>query len=201
MKKVVLLLIAFATSVIVNAQIVKNLEYPKFHFGIRAAMTVNTQSYDGFPSSSKSNKSYKTGVESMLFASGGLAADFRLAPIPIYLETGVYYVNRGAETVYNNKSNTVDSDHTIMVPILASYHLYFTKDMALQPFTGPYVEYGFDSETVNYGVRAGIGFNYRRLYVNTGYDYGFNKIKGYNNAEYTNGTAFMTIGFNFVGSY
>ena len=35
-------------------------------------------------------------------------------------------------------------NHSVMVPLLMSYHLYLTDNMAVQPFVGPYVEYGFD---------------------------------------------------------
>lgn len=112
----------------------------------------------------------------------------------MYLETGLYYINRGVKGE-SNGYYCEDDDHGMMMPLLASYHLYFTDNMSIQPFVGPYIGYGFDSERVDYGIRTGIGWNFGRLYANAGYDFGF-EVDGYKN-----NTVFVTIGFNFGGSY
>ena len=192
MKKMFLIMFAVMAAVSVNVQIVKNMKYPKGHFGIRAAYTSNTLTCYGEKSEAKS------------FVSGGLAADFRVASIPLYLETGAYYINRGYKAIDvdydwgHNWGDVYESDfdnHSVMVPLLMSYHLYLTDNMAVQPFVGPYVEYGFDREEVSAGIRTGVGYNFGRLYVNVGYDFGFNIDEKKNNAF------FATIGFNFAGGY
>lgn len=81
------------------------------------------------------------------------------------------------------------------MPMLASYHLYLTDNMSIQPFAGPYIGYGVDAERFDYGLRTGIGWNLGRLYVNTGYDFGFER------EGYRTGTYFCTVGFNFCGGY
>lgn len=181
---------AIMATLSVNAQIVKNMEYPKAHFGIRAAFTSNTLTSDiregGMTFSAKS--------DAKAFVSGGLAVDFRVASLPLYLETGAYYINRGYKYSYNSFEEGFDN-HSVMMPLLMSYHLYLTDNMAVQPFVGPFVEYGIDAEQVNSGIRAGVGYNFGRLYVNVGYDFGFNIDERKNN------TVFATIGFNFAGSY
>ena len=194
MKKLVLIMFAIMATLSANAQIVKNMEYPRGHFGIRAAYTSNTFTLDrGYDYGA-----FEGGAKS--FISGGLAADFRVASIPLYLETGAYYINRGYKGVdvdyhnYNIAEGDYDN-HSVMVPLLMSYHLYLTDNMAVQPFVGPYVEYGFDREEVSAGIRTGVGYNFGRLYVNVGYDFGFNIDDKKNN------TFFATIGFNFAGSY
>ena len=175
---------AIMATLSVNAQIVKNMEYPRGHFGIRSAFTSNTLTMYGAKFDAKS------------FVSGGLAADFRVASIPLYLETGAYYINRGYKLKDFDYGYDFDEDnHSVMVPLLMSYHLYLTDNMAVQPFVGPYVEYGFDREEVSAGIRTGVGYNFGRLYVNVGYDFGFNIDEKKNNAF------FATIGFNFAGSY
>lgn len=192
MKKLFLIMVAVMATLSVKAQIVKNLEYPRGHFGIRAAYTSNTYTLDrGY------DEAFEGGAKS--FVSGGLAADFRVASIPLYLETGAYYINRGYKGFeYDGRYGISEGEydnHSVMVPLLMSYHLYFTDNMAIQPFVGPFVEYGIDAEEVSAGIRAGVGYNFGRLYVNVGYDFGFNIDDKKNN------TFFATIGFNFAGSY
>ncbi|MDR0895170.1 MAG: DUF4421 domain-containing protein [Prevotellaceae bacterium] len=152
------------------------LTYPRFHMGIRAGGTSNTYAGDGFA-----------------FPYGGIAMDFRIAPIPLYIETGFYYMNKGF------RINGSHSNNTAIMPLVSSYHFYLTKKMSIQPFMGGYVGYGLDAENIDAGIRVGCGWNFSRLYVNMGYDYGLIKYENYyfNNS---NGTAFITIGFNWAGS-
>lgn len=192
MKKLLFTLIAIIAAMTANAQIVKDLEYPRAHFGIRAAFTLNNATISEF----YHGDTYSVSPGSKPFISGGLAVDFRVSPMPIYLETGLYYVNRSAgddawEMVsdYNVENNCID------LPLLASYHLYFTDNMSIQPFIGPYVGYSIDRETMDYGMRIGLGWNLGRLYANIGYDYGF-EVDGMK----TN-TFFATIGLNIGGKY
>ncbi len=189
MKKIVMLLVMSVFVVAANAQIVKNLDYPKAHFGIRGAFTLN--------SISASDDYYDGEYDALPFASLGLAFDFKVASIPLYLETGLYYMNNGYkyENSWGDDEGTVDN-HSVKMPLLMSYHLYFTDNMAIQPFVGPYVGYGIDEQRIDYGIRAGLGWNLGRLYVNAGYDFGF-EVDG----EYKNNTFFATIGFNFAGGY
>lgn len=193
MKKLLFALIAVMAAITVNAQIVKDLEYPRAHFGIRAAFTLNnptiTEYYRG--------ETFSVSPGSKPFISAGLAADFRLAPLPIYLETGLYYVNRGGgdEYSYFESDNFEIDNNCIDLPFLASYHLYFTDNMSIQPFIGPYVGYSIDREAMDYGLRLGLGWNLGRLYASIGYDYGF-EVDGFK----TN-TFVATIGLNIGGKY
>lgn len=83
MKKVILASLLCFFSLLSQAQIVENLEYPSFHFGIRGAYTSNRAFFSGDGTS-----------DSKIFGSLGLAMDFRIASIPLYLETGWYYMNK-----------------------------------------------------------------------------------------------------------
>lgn len=191
MKKLLLaLFMAVFGLVAAQAQIVKNLEYPNSHFGFRAA----------FSSSNYSNSA----ISPLPFVSGGFAVDFKICPLPIYLETGAYYANRGYKEDYYEdyydgyyeEKETIDN-HSVLVPFLASYHLYLTDNLSIQPFYGAFVSYGFDYEEVDYGLRMGCGFNFGRLYANIGYDLG---LKNYE-VDMKSRMFFMTIGINLVGSY
>lgn len=198
MKKLLFALMAVMAAMTVNAQIVKDLEYPRAHFGIRAAFTYNSlKTSDDYVHNT--TMSY---TSTLPFVSAGLAADFRVCPLPIYFETGLYYVNRGGndgvdidfgvghvDYDYERNNNCID------IPILASYHLYFTDNMSIQPFFGPYFGYGIDRETIDYGMRIGLGWNFGRLYANIGYDYGY-EVDGWKS-----NTFFATVGFNIGGKY
>lgn len=186
MKKVILASLLCFFSLLSQAQIVENLEYPSFHFGIRGAYTSNRAFFSGDGTS-----------DSKIFGSLGLAMDFRIASIPLYLETGWYYMNKGWEGSEDcDYDGGYDTDnHSVIMPMLASYHLYLTDNMSIQPFAGPYIGYGVDEERFDYGLRTGIGWNLGRLYVNTGYDFGFER------EGYRTGTYFCTVGFNFCGGY
>lgn len=175
-----------------NAQIVENLEYPRAHFGIRGQFT----------------SSSFTGYDALPFAGGGLAADFRIAPIPLYLETGLYYAQKGYkyESYYDEDEKETWDNHSVLMPLLVSYHLYFTDNLSIQPFTGAYVSYGFNAEEVDYGLRFGCGFNFGRLYANVGYDLGLKNYESYDyhageTKDLKSGMLFLTVGFNFAGSY
>lgn len=186
MKKLLLSLLVCIIAISAKAQIVKGLEYPKAHFGIRAAFTSSTGSV--------SFEEYDLDIDSKAFVSAGFALDFRISSIPIYLETGLYYINKGYG--YEDWGGYHDEDdHEVLMPLLASYHLYLTDNMSIQPFVGPYVGYGFSSERLDYGIRAGLGWNLGRLYVNVGYDFGMESD------DYSANTLFCTVGFNFAGSY
>lgn len=161
-------------------------EMSRFHMGIRGGLTVNTIGE----------------ADALAFPYGGIAMDFKVAPIPIYVESGVYYMNKGYTTDGGNASH----DHSILVPVLASYHVPVLSGnkMSVQPFAGGYVSYNFDTEKEDYGVRIGCGWNYGRLYANVGYDIGVKPyevhVSRYDTKDYFNNTLFVTIGFNWAGA-
>lgn len=191
MKKILLsLFMAIFALATAQAQIVKNLEYPNGHFGFRVAFSSSNYSYSDY--------------SPLPFVSGGFAADFKICPLPIYLETGAYYANRGYKYDYY-EGKEADDNHSVLVPFLASYHLYFTDNLSIQPFYGAFVSYGFDYEEVDYGLRIGCGFNFGRLYANIGYDLGLKNYEEYDRyGDYIDMKSrmfFLTIGINLAGSY
>jgi hypothetical protein len=183
----------------------QSVTYPRFHMGIRGGLTVNSISIADFEGNDKA----------LTFAHGGLAFDFRLAPFPLYFETGAYYMNKGfsTESTYNygwgyGRTETYkEDDHYVYAPALFSYHIYLNDKMALQPFVGATFGYLTESSDFESAIRVGLGFNLGRLYANVGYDFGVVKhdIGGYTGrylslSTYRNNTFFATIGFNFAGS-
>ena len=183
-KQIVSLVAAVLFSMAVTSVSAQSVQYPSFHFGIRGGLTVNSSSFSDTNLSGASKS----------FPYGGLAADFKIASIPLYLETGVYYMNKGYNFEYENYTVKED-DHFIHMPLLASYHIYINDNMAIQPFAGFAGGYLTKAKEFEGAVRIGCGFNFGRLYANVGYDIGVIKHN-----RRSNNTFFATIGFNFLGS-
>lgn len=179
---VVMLMTCFTLSV--NAQ---SYDYPKFHMGIRGGFSINTNSVSG--------------TDALFFPQGGLDMDFRIAPIPLYLETGVNYMNKGYKyTVPNYDEKETEDDHYIYMPLLVSYHFYLNDKMAIQPFLGGTFGYLTESGDYESALRVGCGFNFGRLYANIGYDSGLTSHHFDDYDSWRNKGFFMTLGFNFAGS-
>lgn len=186
---VVAMMLVAGSTMTVNAQLLS--EKPRVHFGIRGGVSASSYSLDG--------------MESKIFPMGGFAVDFKVAPIPLYLESGLYYVNRGYkldipdEYYYDDEST---NNQAIEMPIVVSYHYYLNDKMSIQPFFGGFVSQVFDGpfDDLDYGLRLGAGFNYGRAYASIGYDFGLkNWDYGYDKS-FKSGLFFFNIGFNFVGS-
>ena len=167
---------------------------PQFHFGVRAGFSVSNIAEDWW------GKQFDTNLVAPM---AGVAFDTKVAKIPFYVETGLYYMNRGFR--YDNVwvggeyrvTRETENNHSFLVPALISYHAYINKDMSFQPFMGPYISYGFGNEEFDCGWRIGCGFNAKQFYVNMGCDLGvkdnFDDPWGRSNAF------FMTVGWNFLG--
>ena len=140
---------------------------PKVIIGIRGGITFAPTDWEG------------PGIE--VAPEAGLAASFRIARLPFYIETGLYYTNRFVYD-WDNQS--------ILSPALLSYHIPLKKDLSLQPFMGPFLAYGFDEDDVDLGWRMGVGLSKKKFYVNCGYDistsYGVDED-----------ALFVSVGYNF----
>lgn len=169
---------------------------PQFHLGVRAGFSVSDLADEWW------NDDDDYGA-SLTAPMAGIAFDTKVAKIPFYVETGLYYMNRGFK--FDNiwvggeykVTRETENNHSLLVPALISYHAYINKDMSFQPFMGPYLSYGFGSKQFDYGWRFGCGFNAKQLYVNMGVDLG---ITDNFDAPYSRTDAFfMTVGWNFLG--
>ena len=168
---------------------------PRFHLGVRAGVstTVPLESWDGSDSGE------------LTAPMAGVAFDTRVATIPFYIETGIYYMNRGCQTsgrvYYGNTAHSytyTENNHSLLIPALISYHAYVADKVSLQPFMGPYVTLSMNSnETGDYGWRFGCGINVKQIYANVGFDLGLK-----NNFYFHEGNVsslFVNVGWNFIG--
>lgn len=184
----------FSATLSANAQFSKkgNNSVPdRFHMGVRGGITANTYTGD-------------YDFKSFLFPTGGLAVDFQVAPVPVFVGIGLNYVNYGCEIEYQygRYSEKIDDAHSIQIPITASYHINVAPNLFVNPFIGSFMAYNFNDdfhEQFNYGLRLGCGLNYGRLTFDLGYDFGLANLgDGYD--EEKSGTFFMTFGYNWAGS-
>lgn len=197
MKKIFAVL-AFALVGMTTAS-AQSYEYPRFHMGIRVGMSSTSNSFDD-------NDRLKS--QDLSTPYGGLAMDFRIAPIPLYLETGLYYMDKGMnvrDKRYDYRSSYKSRSAFINMPLLISYHHYFSDKVAIQPFVGAVAGYLDDEEEIETAIRLGCGFNYGRLYANVGCDIGLidHELHDYYYGYYDDrkmNTLFVTIGFNFIGA-
>jgi hypothetical protein len=195
-----LLTVLVATSLQVSAKFYpayKNA--PKMHIGVRGGITFSTMDYSN--------------AEVLTAPYGGLAVDFKVAKLPIYVETGAYYMDKGCRyewwgdmetgAYYMDKGcryewwgdhkDYTDHNHSIFIPAVASYHFYIGKNMTLQPFTGFYTSYGIDYEKFDFGIREGVAFTYNQFYTNLGVNAGLVEQDG----DEEHASIFLTVGVNF----
>ena len=176
-----LLTVFVATSLQVSAKFYpayKNA--PKMHIGVRGGITFSTMDYGN--------------AEVLTTPYGGLAVDFKVAKLPIYVETGAYYMDKGCRYEWwGDHKDYTDHNHSIFIPAVASYHFYIGKNMTLQPFTGFYTSYGIDYEKLDFGIREGVAFTYNQFYTNLGVNAGLVEQDG----DEEHASIFLTVGVNF----
>ena len=156
------------------------------------------------------------GINGLVFPTGGIAMDFQLGSIPLFLGAGLNYMNYGYKWEYDwsyegysySESGT-EHAHSIQIPLTVSYHINVAPKMFVNPFVGPFFAYDltdidtkdtkWENDRFNWGFRIGCGMNFGRLTLDLGYDIG---IKNHGNSDFKvrTGTFFATVGFNWLGS-
>ena len=142
---------------------------------------------------------------------GGVVG-LRLSDVtPVFLESGLYYTERGAKKDKNKIGLTY-----LELPVLIKYGIQATDDIAILPYIGPYFSYGFAGKYKNkalgisessydtfkhldMGIKIGCGAEYNKLYAELGYQFGIANIAKENAADLdAKGHAlFVNVGVNF----
>lgn len=129
---------------------------------------------------------------------------------PIFLESGLYFTQRGAS---KDKNTYVDLNY-LEIPILMKYGVQVADEVAILPFIGPTFSLGIAGKTkmgenmpkessfdycnrADVGIKLGCGAEYNKLYLETGYQFGITNIAKADNASSHNGAFFINIGMNF----
>ena len=133
---------------------------------------------------------------------------------PLFLESGLYYTERGAKDVgYSN----------LEIPLLIKYGIKATDDIAILPFVGPYFARAcwgktktYDDETgktvkigtfdekkwtglkrLNMGFKVGCAAEYNKLYLEVGYQFGVSNIAKKDAWTIRSNAFFANFGVNF----
>ena len=132
---------------------------------------------------------------------------------PIFLESGLYYSERGAKDVgYTN----------FEIPLIIKYGIQASDHIALLPFIGPYFSNAFFGKTkivnaegktekvgtfdekrwtglkrFNMGFKIGCGAEYNKLYLELGYQLGVTNVSKDDNLSIHSSGFFANFGVNF----
>ncbi|MBR1594832.1 MAG: outer membrane beta-barrel protein [Alloprevotella sp.] len=151
------------------------------------------------------------------FTFGGVVGLRLSDSTPVYLESGLYYKNRGGKRTKDFKIKT--SINSLEIPILIKYGVGLPNDMALLPFAGAFVDGGMGRghyrnyttmdhgraiskhryQRFDAGIKVGCGFEYKMLYAELGYDFGLANMV-HESADYESGHSggiFANFGVNF----
>ncbi|MBQ7511023.1 MAG: PorT family protein [Prevotella sp.] len=142
------------------------------------------------------------------FNFGGVVGMRLSDATPIFLESGLYYTERGAK----------DGDAKIgltylEIPLLIKYGIQATDDIAVLPYIGPAVGLGiagkikpgsvssFGSDggfnRPDVGIKLGCGAEYNHLYLEAGYQFGMANIADSDDDTVHGNAFFVNFGVNF----
>jgi len=138
---------------------------------------------------------------------------------PVFLESGLYYTERGGK-----KDKLTTSLNYFEIPILIKYGIKATDEIAILPFVGPYFSYAISGRTkmkgdedwssfnetheyngktyggykhADMGFKLGCGAEYNKLYLELGYQFGVADISSYEALTKHGHAFFMNFGINF----
>ena len=171
--------------------------YAGLRFGLNVA-TVNSDS------------PYLDGNKARAGINAGIAVGTRLTGMtPLYLESGLYYTQKGGKCESKGEKFTYGLDYLEM-PIVLKYKAPVGSDVTIEPFLGKIKDYQYreayssfgDKYVDNFnrfdgGLRVGCGVAFDRLYLEAAYDIGLANV-GKDAFDDTHTGAFnLTLGVNF----
>lgn len=161
------------------------------------------------------------------FAFGGVYGLQLANSTPLWLETGLFYSEKGGKdenklTIITDKDGKV-KDLTqkvttrlmyLQAPIVIKYAFDVADDFYVQPFLGGYLAMGVGGKTKQYtsreshdsfdkfnrldgGLRIGCGVEYQMVYAEAGFDFGIANISDDDFTSARNQSFFINIGVNF----
>ena len=130
---------------------------------------------------------------------------------PVFLESGLYYTQRGAKKLEGFKSSDVLNVKSfkgklnyLEIPLVIKYGITTENNIAILPFFGPYFSFAVAGDTDylkrnDMGFKLGCGVEWNNLYLEAQYQFGVLNICDYNTDDYSShGNAFgINVGINF----
>ncbi|NLI35221.1 MAG: PorT family protein [Bacteroidales bacterium] len=146
----------------------------------------------------------------------GFVAGMQVAyDTPIFLESGLYYTEKGGKGYNSDKKFTYNLNY-LELPIVMKYQYFINDDVAIQPFAGGYFAYGIGGRIKNYsdreaedsfsgskfrrfdgGLRLGCGISFQNIYMDMTYDIGLANISHDTFDASHNGCFYINLGVNF----
>ena len=156
------------------------IAWHRYYFGLRVGMNASHVSSD---SPVLDGNGVKTGLNLGFVA--GTQLTYRA---PIFLESGLYYSQKGGKSGSGQDKFTYDLNY-LEVPLLIKYKHFVGNQTSIQPYAGGYLALGTDGSIKNYGSRTAF----------SSYDDGyFNRFDGGTTAVY--GTGGDEVGHELGGS-
>ena len=130
---------------------------------------------------------------------------------PVFLESGLYYTQRGGKDltgfkqtdVVNVKSTKAHLNY-LEIPVLVKYGIMTDNNVAFLPFFGPYFSFSVSGDhdylkRNDMGFKLGCGLEWNNLYVEAAYQFGVLNIVDYDTDDFSShGHAFgINVGVNF----
>ena len=187
-----------------------DLDKENLYYGVRIGMTGATLSGDAVEVKDLGSKVGLT--------LAGIIGLHISKTAPVFLESGLYYTERGAK-----KDKFSVSYNNLEIPVLVKYGIKATDEIALLPFVGPVFSYAisgkykysdggtsvevgaFDEKKwpngnalkrANMGFKLGCGAEYNNLYLEAGYQFGITDISKGDDGIHSN-ALFVNFGVNF----
>ena len=93
----------------------------------------------------------------------GAVMGFQLSDdIPLFLETGLSYTEKGGKKTLTGKKMTYDLNY-LEIPILVKYIYDIDGHFSVQPLFGGYLSYGISGKIKNFGERLGKATGFDEL--------------------------------------
>lgn len=189
-------------------------DYVKNIYGVRAGVNLNTMSGD-FSAATQGTTSFHV---------GGQYQRLLLSNRPLYLETGLFFTQRGCEVPKCDGSIKV-RESQLQIPVMVNYHVRIGKNFKFIPAVGVYYGFGiggklkgingseadintYGSEGVlkrsDLGIRAAIGFTWKKYSLTFGYEWGLTNLAKENiqqifnaDSNFKNRAFTLSLGYNF----
>jgi len=181
-----------------------------FYVGFRVGPSFGTVNSDA---TYLDGSSMKTGL------NVGIAAGFGLTPrAPLFLETGLYYTEKGGKNTKNGYDFKYNLNY-LEVPFVLKYVYNIDRTFSLQPFFGGYLAGGVGGKIKNFndreayssfgdkydaafkrfdgGLRMGVGVGIDMFYADLTYDLGLANVGQDDFDETKTSTLMLNVGVNF----
>lgn len=200
MNRIRLSLVAVITALTIGVGQVNAQEKP-ITLGVKAG--VNLSTFGGDMKDTKSTFKYQAGI----------TADIKLTQ-NFYVLTGLEFQTKGAKYQPKSEADVKYDPMYLQLPAHLGYKIQLLPGIKFVANVGPYVAYGIggkakgggNSEKIfgdnkfnrlDYGVSGGIGFEFGKICVNGGYDFGLKDVSDMKSFDIKNRNAYLTLGYKF----